>query len=130
MSIIEFSGGQINHRYLMGKSKNDLAHMVMDYLTVWEKAQAEVKRLTQELADANRESEFRGKSWSACSERLAEMEEIQRGGGTPVGLAIIRRLNQPLKLVTVDVDKDFAHLDKLPDGSWRLTVSRSFLTPE
>ena len=34
------------------------------------KSQREVERLRGELANANRESAFRGKSWSACADRL------------------------------------------------------------
>jgi len=33
-------------------------------------SQREVERLRGELANANRESAFRGKSWSACADRL------------------------------------------------------------
>lgn len=30
MAIVEFIGGQINHRYLMRKTKDDLAHIYED----------------------------------------------------------------------------------------------------
>lgn len=36
MSIVEFNGGPITHRYLMGKSKFDLARMYMDLLETGE----------------------------------------------------------------------------------------------
>lgn len=34
MSIIEIRGGPITHRYLMNKSKNDIARMYLDHLRV------------------------------------------------------------------------------------------------
>lgn len=30
-----------------------------------------------------------------------------------------------VKQVSVDVDKEFIYLDKLPDGSWRLTYTKN-----
>lgn len=30
MSIVEVKGGPITHRYLMNKSKSDLAHMILE----------------------------------------------------------------------------------------------------
>jgi len=30
MAIVEFQGGPITHRYLMNKSKSDLAHMILE----------------------------------------------------------------------------------------------------
>jgi hypothetical protein len=30
-----------------------------------------------------------------------------------------------VKVVSVDVDKEFIYFDKLPDGSWRMTYTKS-----
>jgi hypothetical protein len=52
MSIVEVCGGPITHRYLMGKSKSDLAHAYMGLLGAYagmkrraETAEADVERL-------------------------------------------------------------------------------------
>lgn len=41
MSIIEFNGGPITHKYLMGKTKWELAIMYMDLLRMYERALAD-----------------------------------------------------------------------------------------
>lgn len=43
MSIVEFHGGPITHRYLMNKSKHDLARMVLDGLEREEKLRAKLE---------------------------------------------------------------------------------------
>lgn len=42
MAIIEFHGGPVTHKYLMGKTKWELASMYMDLLREWEKARAQL----------------------------------------------------------------------------------------
>lgn len=55
MSIFEINGGRINHRYLMHKTKSDLAYVVLDYLREWEKSQDENTSLRASLATAEQE---------------------------------------------------------------------------
>ena len=40
-AFIEFNGGPITHKYLMGKTKWELASMYMDLLREWEKARTQ-----------------------------------------------------------------------------------------
>lgn len=56
MSVFEINGGRINHRYLMNKTKYDLAHTVMDYLREWEKSEKENTDLRTRLAAAEQEN--------------------------------------------------------------------------
>jgi hypothetical protein len=43
MSIVEFRGGRITHRYLMRRSKEELARMVLDHIRQLDDAHASVK---------------------------------------------------------------------------------------
>lgn len=49
MAIVEFHGGTITHRYLMNKSKHDLARMYMELLRVREDEAKAVKAVVDEL---------------------------------------------------------------------------------
>lgn len=48
MSIVEFRGGPITHRYLMGKSKADLARMYMQLLEAMERDREGFAKLAEE----------------------------------------------------------------------------------
>ena len=47
MGIIEFYGGRITHKYLMNKTKYDLARMYLELLELYEAAQEYEARVTE-----------------------------------------------------------------------------------
>ena len=40
---------------------------------------------------------------------------------------LTRILESKVKITIVDVAQDFIHLDKLKDGTWRLTITKSLV---
>ena len=55
MSIVEFNGGPVTHRYLMNKTKSELASMYMDLLRIRERIERERNELRNTLVDAGEE---------------------------------------------------------------------------
>ena len=75
MSIVEFKGGTINHRYLMNKSKSDLSSMVMDYLREWEKSQSQISTLESTLAETAQQRDGLAREVAGFSADQIEADE-------------------------------------------------------
>ena len=54
-----------------------------------------------------------GWNWNGASVKIKVREVLER------------ILENKVKLTLVDVDKEFIHLDKMKDGTWRLTITKS-----
>ena len=80
MSVFEIHGGPITHRYLMNKSKFDLASMYMELLAVRNRENAQRDRLIAALtpsADTKAvyKGEVRDDVWSSGYDENGEYEE-------------------------------------------------------
>lgn len=83
MSVFEIHGGPITHRYLMNKSKFDLASMYMELLAVRNRENAQRDRLIAALTPSAetravykgevKDSDYRNRpvSWTAIKEVMA-----------------------------------------------------------
>jgi len=79
MAIIEFNGGPITHRYLMNKTKNDLARMYMELLNVREKEITERDALRAEVERLRGEYEIVCNMFEKANEILVRTNETLRG---------------------------------------------------
>ena len=46
----------------------------------------------------------------------------------PIREVILDIISDRIKVSYVDVEKEFIHFDKMNDGKWRLTITKSLLT--
>lgn len=121
MSIVEISGGPVTHRYLMNKSKPDIASLAMDLLRVAEKratriAELEAERDRYKARSDNHAETLRGIARMPVGdgERMQQWARESLGGYTMPLEATLLALSDECNALRFERDK--ARADYRRDG--------------